>query len=407
MSDRTGGRDGFPEFAWAVGEEGSDPVVLSDGVPYRQDQFAQSGHYSHVDDDLRSIAALGVRIVRYGVPWRLSEPEPGRYDWTLWDRALAGCADHGVEPIVDLLHFGLPDRFDGFADRRWVESFCRYVEAFLSRYAEPRWFTPINEPGVTAENSGCVGLWNDRLASGPDHARILANIVLANLEAVARIRDDRRGWWIGSEGFPVPVAVDPLAEDDVQALRAWMWLVWDLHFGRDPLPASAGYLDPVDTAVLERIRSLAVTDRVVAGLDFYPTSVFPVGGVAPQWSIDQRMALAVAEFRRWHHRYDVPFWVAETSNLSLGIDEQIPWLLSLADGLGRMLEDGLPVRGLCWYSRGDQFDWQTELVNPKGAVTEVGLFDVHRRARPVATVFAQLASQGSPPPYRVPGRSGH
>ena len=88
-----------------IGEEGSDPLVLAEGEPYRQDQFAQSGHYAHVDDDLRSIAGLGVKIVRYGVPWRLSEPEPGHYDWTLWDRALAGCAEHGLEPIVDLLHF--------------------------------------------------------------------------------------------------------------------------------------------------------------------------------------------------------------------------------------------------------------------------------------------------------------
>jgi hypothetical protein len=149
----------------------------------------------------------------------------------------------------------------------------------------------------------------------------------------------------------------------------------------------------VDTALLERIRSLAVTDRVVAGLDFYPTSVFPVGGAAPEWSIHERVAFAVAEFRRWHERYDVPFWVAETSNLSLGVDDQIPWLLSLTDELRGLRDDGLPVRGLCWYSRGDQFDWQTELVNPTGAVTEVGLFDVHRRARPVAATFARLASQ--------------
>jgi hypothetical protein len=149
----------------------------------------------------------------------------------------------------------------------------------------------------------------------------------------------------------------------------------------------------VDTALLERIRSLAVTHRVVAGLDFYPTSVFPVGGAAPEWSIHERVAFAVAEFRRWHERYDVPFWVAETSNLSLGIDDQIPWLLSLTDELRGLRDDGLPVRGLCWYSRGDQFDWQTELVNPRGTVTEVGLFDVHRRARPVAATFARLASQ--------------
>jgi hypothetical protein len=393
MTSAIDGGDAFPDFAWAVGEEGSDPLVLADGVPYRQDQFAQSGHYAHVDHDLLSIAALGVKVVRYGVPWRLTEPEPGHYDWTLWDRALAGCAEEGLEPVVDLLHFGLPESFTGFADQRWVDSFCRYVEAFLNRYQEPRWFTPINEPGVTAENSGCYGIWNDRLASGPDHARILANVVLANLEALARIRADRGGWWIGSEGFPVPVAMAPEAEADVRALRAWSWLVWDLHLGRDPLPASARYLDPVDDTLLERIRSLAATDRLVAGLDLYPPSVFPVGGPAPEWSVPDRIAFALAEFRRWHDRYDVPFWVAETSNLSLGIEHQIPWLRSLTDGLRGLRDDGLPVRGLCWYSRGDQFDWQTELVDPTGAVTEVGLFDAHRRARPVADVFAQLVAQ--------------
>jgi hypothetical protein len=189
------------------------------------------------------------------------------------------------------------------------------------------------------------------------------------------------------------VAVEPQAEADVEALRAWVWLVWDLHLGRDPLPASARYLDQVDAGLLQRIRSLAVTDRVVAGLDLYPTSVFPVGTAAADWSVADRVAFALAEFRRWYDRYDLPFWIAETSNLSLGIDDQIPWLVSLTDGLRQLRSDGLPARGLCWYSRGDQFDWQSELVNPTGAVTEVGLFDVHRRARPVAAVFTQLASR--------------
>ena len=91
----------------------------------------------------------------------------------------------------------------------------------------------------------------------------------------------------------------------------------------------------------------------------------------------------------------MPFWVAETSNLSLAINDQIPWLLSLTDGLRGLRDDGLPVRGLCWYSRGDQFDWQTELVNPKGAVTEVGLFDVHRRARPVACSLCATCLTGA------------
>lgn len=383
--------DAFPDFCWSVGEEGSDPVVLRDGAPFRHDQYAQSGHYDAMVDDLRAVAGLGVTVVRYGMPWRLAEPEPGRYDWALWDRALGACADAGLEPVVDLLHFGLPDHLPRLADPAWVEAFARYADAFLARYREPRWFTPVNEPGITALLSARFGIWNDRLASAADHARVLANVVLANLEAIARVRADRGGWWIGSEGFDAPVAVTDDAEEEVERRRALGWLVWDLHLGRDPLPAAQAHLAPVDDRVLARIASLAVGDGVIAGHDVYPTAAQAVGGPAPAWSVADRVAIAAAELVRWHDRYRLPFWVAETSNLSLPVSSQVEWLDELTGALRRLRSDGLPVRGLCWYSRGDQFDWQTALANPVGAVTEVGLFDVERRPRPVAAAFAALA----------------
>lgn len=388
----------WPEFVWSVGEEGSDPIVLRDGRPFRQDQFAQSGHDGRVHADLADIASLGVEIVRYGTPWRLAEPSPGHYDWSRWDEAFEACAAAGVEPIVELLHFGLPDHYPGFVDPEWVDGFVRYTEAFLSRYPQPRWFTPINEPGITAAMSARYGLWNDRLATPEAHARALANVVLANLEAIDRIRADRDGWWIGSEGFDIPVAVDPGAAVEVEAARrrALGWLVWDLHFGRTPPAETAGYLDPVPAATLERIRSLATDDRLVAGLDVYPISVHAVGGERPSWTASELLALAIAEIRRWHERYRQPFWIAETSNLTLPIGEQTAWLDGFAAGLAGLRAEGRPARGLCWYSRGDQFDWQTGLVEPTGAVTEVGLFDTERRARPVAARFAELAAAGPP-----------
>ena len=79
----------------------------------------------------------------------------------------------------------------------------------------------------------------------------------------------------------------------------------------------------------------------------------------------------------------------------LPLDQQIPWLDTLTAGLARMRGDGRPARGLCWYSRGDQFDWQTALIEPVGAVTEVGLFDNDRRARPVAARFADHAASAT------------
>lgn len=387
---------GFPDFVWSIGEEGSDPIVMRQGERYRQDQFAASGHDRHLEEDLAAIADLGVEIVRYGTPWRFAEPEPGVYDWSGWDRALDACEAAGLEPIVEFLHFGLPDHAGGFIDRGWVDRFSEYVAAFLDRYPSPRWFTPVNEPGITARLSARFGVWNDMVATAEGHAQALANVVQANLEAVELIRADRGGWWIGSEGFDIPVATHDSAEARARAehQRALGWLVWDLHFGIEP--GVPDYFDLVEPAQLDRIRSLAPTDRLVAGLDIYPISIVPAGGERPDWSRTELINLATAEIERWHDRYDHPFWIAETSNLTLPVDQQIPWLDEFAQALGRLRSQGRPARGLCWYSRGDQFDWQTALIEPTGAVTEVGLFDAQRRARPVAARFRELAQAGPP-----------
>jgi Glycosyl hydrolase family 1 len=390
--------DPFEEFVWAVGEEGSDPVVAGEGGPIRHDQYASSGHYDLMDHDLRTIADLGVDVVRYGMPWRLAEPEPGVFDWRLWDRAFAAAGKAGLTPIIDLLHFGLPDHVGPFADPAWIERFCRYADAFLARYREPMFFTPVNEPGVTALLTGRLGLWNDRLSSRHDHAVVLANLVLANLEVIARVKADRGGWWIGSEGFDA--WVEPAGDQGgvVDRRRAVNWLVWDLHFGLDPLPAADGYLDVVDDAIRTRIADLAVRDRAIAGHDFYPSSVRSVSEPTTALTVDERVAIGVEELTIWHDRYQVPFWISETSNLSLPVADQERWLVALAEGLGRMIANGRPVRGLCWYSRGDQFDWDTLLVAPTGAITKVGMFDSARLRRPVADTFARLVKGGVPSP---------
>jgi len=386
----------FPDFAVACGEEASDPLVLHEGEVVRVDELAASGHLQHQDDDLAAVAGLGVRVWRYGMPWRLTEPSPGTYDWTLWDRALAACERHGLTPVVDLCHFGLPDHLGGFCDGAWVPAFCRYVDAFLARYAEPMFFTPVNEPMITAMASARFGVWNDRRASRADFFVALANVTLANLEALARVRADRDGWWIGAEGFGCQIAATPDDEGAAVRARELDQLVWDLHFGIEPPASVADALDVIDDDVLARIAALAVGhDRVVAGHDFYPVSVAVHGSREDPLTIDERVDAYEREARLWHARYGRAFWVSETSNLSLPVDDGPRWLERLVAAIDRLLADGLPVRGICWYSRGDQYDWHTMLTRPVGEVTEVGLFDAARRARPVARAYADLAATRS------------
>jgi hypothetical protein len=382
----------FPDFAVACGEEASDPLVLHEGKVVRVDELTASDHLAHQDGDLGAVAGLGVQWWRYGMPWRWTEPQPGTYDWSWWDRALAACDRHGLEPIVDLCHFGLPDHYPGFCEPSWVEGFVRYVDAFLDRYRAPRFFTPVNEPSITAACSGRWGIWNDRRSSPADHMAALGHVTLANLEAIARIDADRGGWWIGAEGFGCHLAADDAASDAAADERALEQLVWDLHFGVEPDPRAAPSLDLLDEAIRDRIAAIPVgTDRVIGGHDFYPVSVTVHGDRTRPLTIDDRVAAYEAEARRWHARYGRPFWVAETSNLGLPVDDAASWLTTLSAALDRMTTDGLPVRGICWYSRGDQYDWHTMLTRPVGEVTRVGLVDVQRRPRPVAGDYAALA----------------
>jgi beta-glucosidase len=385
----------FPDFAVACGEEGSDPTVLHDGSVVRVDELAASGHLDRQDADLAAVRGLGVRIWRYGMPWRLTEPEPGLYDWTLWDRALDSCARHGLVPVIDLCHFGLPDHYRGFCDPEWVDGFGRYVDAFVARYPGPLFFTPVNEPMITAMCSGFLGVWNDRRASRADYMTALAHVTLANLEALAVINADRPAWWIGAEGFGCHIAVTPDDEPAADRARALEQLVWDLHLGVTPRPEVAD-VDRVDPAILARVESLAgPTDRVVIGHDVYPVSVTVHGDRTDPLTIEERISAYEREATAWYARYQRPFWVAETSNLGLDVADGPVWLDGLVGALDRLRADGLPVRGLCWYSRGDQYDWHSMLTRPVGEITEVGLFDADRRPRPVAAAYARLAAERS------------
>ncbi len=382
----------FPDFAVAVGEEGSDPLVPFRGEIVRVDEYAASGHDERMAHDLADVAALGIGLYRYGMPWRLTEPAPGEYDWALWDRAFAALDAAGMTPIVDLLHFGLPDHFAGFCSPDWVDGFVRYADAFLARYPAPRFFTPVNEPMITALMSARLGAWNDCRATDADFGLALAHVTLANLEVVRRVREERDGWWIGSEGFESTFLLDPGRADEAAARRATLDLVWDLHLGVEPRPEAAATVAGIPSTTRDRIDALAVRDRrrVVAGHDHYPVS-FALLGPGPQPSLAERVAGYEAAARDWYARYAAPFWIAETSNLGLPSERGEEWLAALVSRLDAMRADGLPVRGICWYSRGDQYDWQTALTEPVGAVTEVGLFDAERVARPVAATFGALA----------------
>jgi beta-glucosidase/6-phospho-beta-glucosidase/beta-galactosidase len=97
------------DFLWATGIE--DTFVPQTRPGHRAlDEYQLMGHYEHWRQDLALVRDLGLKMVRWGVPWYRLEPfQPGEFDWRWTDQVIPYMVhDLGITPIVDLMHYGCP-----------------------------------------------------------------------------------------------------------------------------------------------------------------------------------------------------------------------------------------------------------------------------------------------------------
>lgn len=95
-------------FWWAVGIEDSFLPTPHPRTGRTLDEYEVTAHYGRWREDIDLMAGLGVRVVRYGIPWHRISPAPGQWDWTWADRPIERMLAAGIDPIVDMVHYGTP-----------------------------------------------------------------------------------------------------------------------------------------------------------------------------------------------------------------------------------------------------------------------------------------------------------
>lgn len=170
-------------FMFAVGIECSCPTIEGN---VRVDQLRDTGHYELWKTDLKLVRELGLRYLRYGPPIYLTWPAAGHYDWSFLDPVMHEMRRLGIVPIIDLLHFGLPDWLHNFQNPEWPARFADYARAFAERYPWVRYYTPVNEIYVTALFSASYGWWNERMMSD---AAFVTNIKHCVKGSILAMRD--------------------------------------------------------------------------------------------------------------------------------------------------------------------------------------------------------------------------
>ncbi|CAN5860846.1 family 1 glycosylhydrolase [soil metagenome] len=394
-------------FVVATGIECSAPIVRG-GL--RQDELRKTGHWERFAEDLAAVAQFGIRYLRYGVPFHVvaADPDPRRFDWEWTDRAMDSLRDAGLEPILDLLHFGLPDDIPAVGDPRLLTRYEAFAAAVAQRYPWARYYTPVNEPLVTAVLSARAGLWNERRRDDVSLVAALDNVVACAVRGMELIRERRPdAVFIQSDGCDSYTALEESMETRAAFLTERGFVAWDLTYGRRPSPEVVGWLTEAGMTE-ERLAWFAEhgsSDGCIVGHDYYRGNemLLPAGGRPRKARGEQRRgyrALAVASYAR----YGLPFMLSETNTAG----RMAPtWLAEVWNDALALRQDGLPIRGFCWYGFVDHVDWDSALTRNRGKVNTCGLVGLDRQPHRVGLIYRQLALAAREGRYEpLPQRGG-
>jgi beta-glucosidase/6-phospho-beta-glucosidase/beta-galactosidase len=376
-------------FIVATGMECSAPVIAGGS---RRDELRLTGHWDRIEEDLDLVVGLGITHLRYGIPFHVVAPDPDDLDWAWTDRAMAAIRERPIEPIVDLVHFGVPDDLTGFGDPRLPARFVAYATAFVERYPWVRWYTPVNEPLITALGSAKRGWWNERQADDRSFVRALDNVATCAVAGMRVVRERRPdAIFLQSEACEAFAPADPADAIDVAGadhLNRLRFIAFDLTYGRPVEPAMAAWLDAngFGRDRSDWFEANGSDAGAIVGLDYYPGNERLVDA-ANELPAPERRGFGVVA-REYQERYGLPIMLAETNTTD---DKAVAWFTELWNDTVRLFDAGVPIVGFCWYSLTDQVDWDTCLREPNDHVNPLGLVDLDRRRRTLAGPYEEVA----------------
>lgn len=322
------------------------------------DQVAATQHDRFVDADYRRLREAGLLAAREAVRWPLVD-QGGRFDFGSVQPFLEASRRHGIQVVWDLFHYGYPPELDPFSDE-FVKRFSEYCHAaakFIGRGCEGVcYFTPVNEPSFLSWAGGTVGRFAPHcVGRGPELKVALIRAAIAGINAIHAVLPDAR--IVNAD--PLCRVVPPLEHKDPHVHaedfnhRA-VFESWDMLCGRT-LPELGGSRRHLD----------------ILGVNYYWTNQWEIGREECPLHFDDPRRWPLARLLRqvWR-RYGGELLVTETAH----VDDMRPiWLRAVADECEKLLDEGIPLRGVCLYPILGMPEWHEPAV-----WTRMGLWDLVR-----------------------------
>jgi beta-glucosidase len=397
-------------FWWATGVEDTFITAPHPVTGRTLDEYELTDHYRRWRADLELMASLGVGAARYGVPWHRIQPQKNTWDWRHADEPLERLLELGISPQVDLVHYGLP----GWIDGAYLNaSYPQYVAEYAARLAERfrgriHWYTPLNEPRITAWYCGRLGWWPPHQRSWRGFARVMVSVALGVQATVAALRDvdsDIVAYHV--DATDLYETADPTLDEEAERRRNIVFLALDLISGRvgvgHPLfPWLAELLE--HPSVLERLRDRPTPPEVI-GLNLYP--LFTRKRLERDRKGRLRIRMPYTEkgliegvATAYHRHFGVPLMISEVATAG-SVAKRLDWLKESLLSVKGLRGDGVPVVGYTWWPMFSLVTWAWRQGQRSVAdhLLHMGLWDLdaelNRTPTALVPAYRDFASRGT------------
>ncbi len=150
--------------------------------------------------DVKNAEFLGCNAFRLSLDWARIEPKRGKFNKVAMKRYIGmvnALQDKGIEPVITLVHFGLPQWTCGWENHRqmakefriFVDYVCASFSSQHNRHTFPKYWVTINEPCIDAINTHMLGTrWPGKMGGMRCAARAMRGMWCSHNEAFLALK---------------------------------------------------------------------------------------------------------------------------------------------------------------------------------------------------------------------------
>jgi beta-glucosidase len=370
--------------------------------------------WRHAERDFDLMVGLHQNAARISIEWARLEPQDGRWDDAAGARyleMLRGLRDRGIEPLVTLNHFTLPQWVADRGGWLWegiVGAFGAYAKRFAA-IAAPLvdfWLT-LNEPIGHLISAYLLGRFAPGWTNPAALLQAVVHSVRAHAAAYHAVHNAQPAARVSIAAYLRPA----MPADPRSSLHRWLARQLD-H------AVNWMYLDALATGSLVGPYGIAVKVPEVAGTaDFIGVNYYTRSRVSFDWRRPRQLFVrdeapprvemsdggysefypdGLLDVLRRAGRYNLPLYITENGLPDADDDLRPRFIVEHLSRVARVIDENIPVRGYYHWSLVDNFEWAD------GWNLRFGLYHLDpvtqvRTPRPSAALYGEICRRNALP----------